>query len=47
MNGLSIIIPIYREKKNLLKLVGSIFKKVKIKKFELIFIDNDSQDGSY
>jgi len=47
MNGLSIIIPIYREKKNLLKLVRSIFKKVKIKKFELIFIDDDSQDGSY
>ncbi len=46
MNGLSIVIPIYKEKKNLSRLITLIYKFVKIKNFELIFIDDDSKDGS-
>ena len=46
MNGLSIVIPIYKEKKNLSKLVKLIYRTIKIKNFELIFVDDDSKDGS-
>ena len=41
MIGLSIVIPIYKEKKNLSRLITLIYKFVKIKNFELIFIDDD------
>lgn len=45
----SIIIPIYKEKKNLSKLILSLKKNlVKYKKkYEIIFVDDDSNDGSY
>ncbi len=46
MSGLSIVIPIYKEKKNLIKLSALIHKYIKYKKFELIFIDDNSNDGT-
>ena len=44
----SIIIPIYKEKKNLTNLVFSLTKVLKDKKnkYEIIFVDDDSRDGS-
>ena len=46
----SIIIPIYKEKKNLTKLLLSLTKALKSQKkmikYEIIFVDDDSQDGS-
>ena len=45
-NSLSIIIPILNENKNLINLTKNIFKKVKNIKFEIIFIDDNSNDGS-
>lgn len=44
----SIIIPIYKEKKNLKNLVFSLTKVLKDKKnkYEIIFVDDDSKDGS-
>ena len=47
MSGLSIIIPVYQEKKNLYKLIHLINKTLVIKKFEIIIIDDDSNDGSH
>ena len=46
MSGLSIVIPIFNEKNNLLKLSHLIYKFVKIKNFELIFVDDNSVDGT-
>lgn len=46
MSGLSIIIPVYQESKNLNKLIHLINKSLIIKKFEIIIIDDDSSDGS-
>ena len=45
----SIIIPIYKEKKNLAKLIFNISKTLqKLKKnYEIIFVDDDSNDGSF
>ena len=44
----SIVIPIYKEKKNLPKLISSLKRTlVKYKnKYEIIFVDDDSNDGS-
>ena len=44
---LSIIIPIFNEKKNIELLVNDIYKKLKKINFEIIFVDDDSQDGSH
>ncbi len=44
----SIVIPIYKEKKNLSKLISSL-KKALVdykNKYEIIFVDDDSNDGS-
>ena len=41
INELSIIIPIYNEEKNIKKLSNLIKKNLKIKKFEIIFVDDD------
>ena len=42
----SIIIPIFNEKKNIVKLLKNINLKVKKLKFEILIIDDDSTDGS-
>ena len=45
----SIIIPIYKEKKNLFKLIFSLnnhLKKIKVN-YEILFIDDNSNDGSF
>ena len=49
INNISIVIPILNEEKNLIKLtkgIKDIKKKLKIKNFELIFIDDDSVDNT-
>jgi len=47
MKGMSIIIPIYNESKNILTLYSKL-KKIKIKtKKEIIFVDDNSNDGSH
>ena len=46
MQGLSVIIPVYKEKKNLKSLIRRISKSLKKISFEIIIIDDDSRDGS-
>ena len=46
MKNLSIIIPIYNESKNLRKLSGLISKSIKLRNYEVIFVDDNSNDGS-
>jgi len=46
MNPISIVIPILNEKKNLENLCNLIIKNLKFTKFEIIFIDDNSNDGS-
>ncbi len=49
INSISIVIPILNEEKNLIKLtneIKKIKKKLKIKNFELIFVDDNSSDNS-
>ncbi len=45
-NNLSIIIPILNEKNNILPLTTQIIKNLKKFKFEIIFVDDSSSDGS-
>ena len=45
MNPISIVIPILNEK-NLENLCNLIIKNLKFTKFEIIFIDDNSNDGS-
>ena len=45
-NNLSVIIPILNEKKNILPLTTQIIKNLKKIKFEIIFVDDNSSDGS-
>ena len=47
MQGLSIVIPVYKEKKNLINLFKKIYEKIRIDNFEIIIIDDDSNDGSF
>ena len=42
----SIVIPIFNEEKNILKLISLILKYFKIKNFEIIFVDDNSKDNS-
>ena len=47
INNISIVIPILNEEKNLIKLtngIKNIKNKLKIRNFELIFIDDNSED---
>ena len=47
IDNISIVIPILNEEKNLIKLtngIRNIKNKLKIKNFELIFIDDNSED---
>ncbi len=46
MKSLSIIIPTFNECKNLRKLTKLLKFNLKIKKYEVIFVDDDSFDGS-
>ena len=46
LTELSIVIPIYKEVNNINKLWVGIRKNINIKKFETIFIDDNSNDGS-
>ena len=46
MDTFSIVIPVFNEAKNLKILVPEIFKKLKKKKFELIIVDDNSNDGT-
>jgi len=46
MNNLSIIVPIFEERKNIIKLINGIKKNIKIKKYEIIFVDDNSEDGT-
>ncbi len=43
---ISIIIPIFNEKKNILKLLQEIKRNLKEFKYEVIFVDDNSEDGS-
>ena len=45
-NNLSVIIPILNEKNNILPLTLKIIKNLKKFKFEIIFVDDNSSDGS-
>ena len=47
LNELSIIIPIYNEAKNIEKLWSKIKKNIDLKKLEIIYIDDDSNDNSH
>ncbi len=42
----SIVIPVLNEEKNILKLIKLIKKYFKLKNFEIIFVDDNSQDNS-
>ena len=44
---LSIVIPIYNEEKNIKKLWIEIRKNISLKKFELIYVDDNSKDNSH
>ncbi len=46
MQGLSIIIPTYNEKKNLEILIPKIYSRIKTKKFQILIVDDNSQDGT-
>ena len=46
MYGLSIIIPTYNEKENLKILIPKIYSIIKVKKFEILIVDDDSKDGT-
>jgi len=43
---ISIVIPIYNEKKNIVKLINEIKKKLIGLSYEVIFVDDNSDDGS-
>ena len=49
IDKISVVIPILNEEKNLIKLINEIKKvkkKIKLKKFEVIFVDDNSSDGT-
>jgi dolichol-phosphate mannosyltransferase len=47
MNCISVVIPIYNEKDNILILLKKIIKSLKKKIFEILIIDDNSNDGSF
>tara|TARA_Y100000590_G_C15514420_1_gene936680 strand:+ start:202 stop:918 length:717 start_codon:yes stop_codon:yes gene_type:complete len=46
MKNLSIIVPIYKEKNNIAKLTSKIRKSLNFKNYEIIFVDDNSNDGT-
>ena len=46
MINLSIIIPIYKESRNIQKLAKDITNYIDIKYYEILFIDDNSNDGT-
>ena len=46
MDKFTIVIPVYNEAKNLGILIPKIYKELKNKKFELIIVDDNSNDGT-
>ena len=46
LNELSIIIPVYKEEKNIKKLYAKIKKNLKLKKIEIIYVDDNSKDNT-
>ena len=46
MKNLSIIIPIYKEKNNIVELTNKIRKNLNFKNCEIIFVDDNSGDGT-
>lgn len=46
LNKLSIVIPVYNEKNNLLPLIKKLIFNLKNFKYEIIIVDDNSQDGS-
>jgi dolichol-phosphate mannosyltransferase len=44
--NLSIVIPVYKENQNIKKLILGIKNKIKISKYEIIIVDDDSKDGT-
>ena len=46
MKNLSIIIPIYKEKNNIIELTNKIKKNLNFKNYEIIFVDDNSKDGT-
>ena len=47
LRELSIVIPIYNEEKNIKLLSDKIKKNLKLKKYEIIFVDDNSKDNSH
>ena len=46
MKNLSIIIPIYKEKNNIIELTNKIKKNLNFKNYEIIFVDDGSNDNT-
>ena len=46
LDELSIIIPIYKEEKNIKKLWIKIKENINLKKFEIIYVDDNSKDNT-
>ena len=46
MAHLSIVIPVFKESQNITKLVKDITENIKINDYEILFIDDDSKDGT-
>ena len=46
INKLSIVIPVYNEKNNLLPLTKKLIFSLKTFKYEIIIVDDNSNDGS-
>ena len=47
MQGLSIVIPTYKEKNNLKNLIQRIVRSIKNISYEIIIIDDESNDGTF
>ena len=46
MLNLSIIVPVFEESKNIEKLVSGIVNNIKIDNYEILFVDDNSPDGT-